>query len=207
MMILQRVKRLIHPPFHQMQAKRLGEEIVKFSDSSLSLLDVGCGDMVITRFINELAPRKKIMGVDVVDYRQANVPFLLYDGDNLPFEDDSFDTVYAIFVLHHCADEVSVLKEMLRVSKVNVIIIEDVVDSVFGKYVTYLNDWIANRLESPDIPIPFHFHSDVQWKDLFDLLRSRVVYEKRVHQLPFPFNFTRQKLYVIEKSSSRLTAD
>jgi len=190
-----------------MQAERLGSEIARHAGSSSSLLDVGCGDMVITRYINDISPGKKVMGVDVVDYRQTNMPFLLYDGNSLPFADESFDTVYAIFVLHHCTDEVQVLKEMLRVSKVNVIIIEDIFDSVLGKYITYLNDWVGNRMESADIPIPFHFHSDAQWKDIFDLLRSRVDYEKRVYQLPFPVNFTRQKLYVVSKSKARFTVN
>lgn len=197
--LISSAKGFLHGPFHATQAKRLGGGIVAQSKDSLTLLDVGCGDMVITKFISDHLPGRAITGLDVVDYRRRNLPLVLYGGRRIPFENGSFDTVYAILALHHCENEEFVLGEMLRVAKKRVVLIEEVYRNPVEKLITFVHDWVSNKLEFPGIPVPFHFHNDAEWKQLFKKLRGKLVYEKRVWQFPFPFNFTRQKLYVLSK--------
>ena len=85
------------------------EDIVRPALGSLqgvSLLDVGCGTGTTDRF---LAPRvRSLHGVDISEEMlakaQRNVPaarFSWYDGEKLPFADETFDVVLAICVLHH----------------------------------------------------------------------------------------------------------
>jgi ubiquinone/menaquinone biosynthesis C-methylase UbiE len=88
----------------------------------LSLLDVGCGTGTTDQV---LAPRvRQLHGVDVSEEMlikaQQNVPgaeFSLYDGGRLPFDDESFDVVVAICVLHHVPKSArqNVVREMMRV--------------------------------------------------------------------------------------------
>ena len=88
----------------------------------LSLLDVGCGTGTTDQV---LAPRvRQLQGVDVSEEMlikaQQNVPdakFSWYDGKTLPFEDESFDVVVAICVLHHVpiSERFKVVSEMVRV--------------------------------------------------------------------------------------------
>jgi ubiquinone/menaquinone biosynthesis C-methylase UbiE len=88
----------------------------------LSLLDVGCGTGTTDQV---LAPRvRRLQGVDVSEEMlikaQQNVPeaqFSWYDGETLPFEDESFDVVVAICVLHHVpiSGRCKVVNEMVRV--------------------------------------------------------------------------------------------
>jgi ubiquinone/menaquinone biosynthesis C-methylase UbiE len=88
----------------------------------LSLLDVGCGtgttDQVLAPYVRQLH------GVDVsaemLIQAQQNVPgarFSWYDGQTLPFDDETFDVVVAICVLHHVptSERFKVVSEMLRV--------------------------------------------------------------------------------------------
>jgi ubiquinone/menaquinone biosynthesis C-methylase UbiE len=90
----------------------------------LSLLDVGCGTGTTDQF---LAPRvQKLYGVDVSEEMlvkaQRNVPaakFSWYDGEKLPFDDETFDVVVAICVLHHVPMSMrfKVVSEMVRVTR------------------------------------------------------------------------------------------
>jgi SAM-dependent methyltransferase len=91
-----------------------------------TVLDLGCG-------IGGYAYRLQERGLDVtaVDRNAKYVERTLSLGirakevtaDKLPFEDDSFDTVYLVEVLEHIPDEVilSVLSEVHRVARQNVL--------------------------------------------------------------------------------------
>jgi ubiquinone/menaquinone biosynthesis C-methylase UbiE len=91
-----------------------------------SVLEVGCGTGGI---LQELASRNigaTFAGVDIGANRsseieealcKAKITVLDYDGRRLPFEDASFDFVYATHVLEHVTDERGFLLELRRVSR------------------------------------------------------------------------------------------
>jgi SAM-dependent methyltransferase len=76
----------------------------------LSLLDVGCGAGALDAL---LAPRvARLDGVDVsgellerARARNPGVAYQVYDGDRLPYDDNAFDCVFAVCVLHHVAPD------------------------------------------------------------------------------------------------------
>ncbi len=88
-----------------------------------SILDVGCGEGVLT---HEWAGRLgdgRIVGVDLDDpllsaqwqQRQApNLEYRVMKGERLDFADNEFDTASAIEVLEHVSDPEMVLSEMAR---------------------------------------------------------------------------------------------
>ena len=111
--------------FYARRKAEILEEIVRRGPGSLqdlSLLDVGCGTGTTDQV---LAPRvRELHGVDVseemLSKAQHNVPgaeFSWYDGAKLPFDDETFDVVVAICVLHHVpvAERFKVVSEMVRV--------------------------------------------------------------------------------------------
>ena len=113
--------------FYARRKVEILEEIVDPGPGSLqglSLLDVGCGTGTTDQV---LAPRvRKLHGVDVSEEMlikaQQNVPdagFSWYDGEKLPFDDETFDVVVAICVLHHVptSERFKVVSEMVRVSR------------------------------------------------------------------------------------------
>ena len=74
--------------------------------AELTLLDVGCGVGVTDGFLVERVGA--LLGVDTsreaVERARSNNPavsYSAYDGDRLPYEDESVDVAFAICVFHH----------------------------------------------------------------------------------------------------------
>jgi 2-polyprenyl-3-methyl-5-hydroxy-6-metoxy-1,4-benzoquinol methylase len=91
-----------------------------------SVLDVGCGEGVLThRWACELGERR-IVGIDLDDEklkaewagrRRPNLEYLTMPAEHLPFAADEFDLASAIEVLEHVPDPEHTLAEMARVAK------------------------------------------------------------------------------------------
>lgn len=83
-----------------------------------SVLDIGTGTSIPIHIFAENFPKVKYNTVDVVDIRKRKkLPFVIYDGKNLPFENLEFDVSILNETLHHCEDPESVLIEARRVAK------------------------------------------------------------------------------------------
>jgi 2-polyprenyl-3-methyl-5-hydroxy-6-metoxy-1,4-benzoquinol methylase len=88
-----------------------------------SLLDVGCGEGVLThRWAERLAPHR-VVGLDLDDpllraewaKRAApNLSYMVQKAENLPFADGEFDLASAIEVLEHVPDPEHTVAEMAR---------------------------------------------------------------------------------------------
>jgi SAM-dependent methyltransferase len=89
------------------------------------VLDVGAGDCRLDLILQQRIGCE-VVPVDVEDFNQTILPLVRYDGRRLPFPDDSFDVVLLVFVLHHAKDPREVLAEARRVSRRQVVVIEDV---------------------------------------------------------------------------------
>jgi 2-polyprenyl-3-methyl-5-hydroxy-6-metoxy-1,4-benzoquinol methylase len=96
-----------------------------------SLLDVGCGEGVLThRWAQRLAPRR-IVGIDLEDpaiqaewaTREApNLEYRVMKAERLPFADGEFDVATAIEVLEHVPDPEHTVAEMARVASRHLIV-------------------------------------------------------------------------------------
>ncbi len=99
------------------------EELFDLADPQ-SLLDVGCGEGVLTHeWALKLGPEKRIVGLDLDDpllhaqweTRQApNLEYTVMKAENLPFADNEFDVATAIEVLEHVPDPEHTVAEMAR---------------------------------------------------------------------------------------------
>jgi SAM-dependent methyltransferase len=91
-----------------------------------SLLDVGCGEGVLTeQWARRLGPSRRVVGIDLDDpalhaeWARRQAPGLEYrvmKAENLPFADGEFDVATAIEVLEHVPDPEHTLSEMARVA-------------------------------------------------------------------------------------------
>jgi SAM-dependent methyltransferase len=92
-----------------------------------SLLDVGCGEGVLTQqWAQRLGEARRVVGIDLddpalhVEWAKRTAPNLEYrvmKAENLPFADGEFDAAAAIEVLEHVPDPEHTVAEMARVAQ------------------------------------------------------------------------------------------
>lgn len=99
-------------------------------DEVRSVLEAGCGTGAVLATLSRYLPGAEFVGVDMADpnlhadpmVTQSGVRLVQGDGARLPFEDDSFDLVYASHVLEHVEDERGFLRELTRVARKYVVV-------------------------------------------------------------------------------------
>jgi 2-polyprenyl-3-methyl-5-hydroxy-6-metoxy-1,4-benzoquinol methylase len=91
-----------------------------------SILDVGCGEGVLTCQWAERLDGGRIVGIDLDDpklraewdkRRRPNLEYRAEEATSLPFADDEFDVATAIEVLEHVPEPEATLSEMARVAE------------------------------------------------------------------------------------------
>ena len=138
------------------------KRITKFLSPKDKILDIGTGPGSVCLLLQQTGYH--VTPIDVEDQTfSEDVDPQIYDGNKLPYKDNSIDTALILTVLHHTSDPVQVLSEAKRVAK-KIIIIEDIYSNPIQKYLTYIVDSIVN-LEFRDHP---HSNkSDKEWKHTF----------------------------------------
>jgi trans-aconitate methyltransferase len=91
-----------------------------------TILDVGCGEGVLTEQWARQNPNAKIVGIDLDDQglrrewdkrRRPNLTFRVQEATSLPFADGEYEMACAIEVLEHVPDPAATLSEMSRVAQ------------------------------------------------------------------------------------------
>jgi 2-polyprenyl-3-methyl-5-hydroxy-6-metoxy-1,4-benzoquinol methylase len=91
-----------------------------------SVLDIGCGEGVLTAEWAQRLGEGRIVGIDLDDPKlraewekrsRENLEFRAEEATRLSFEDDEFDLVAAIEVLEHVPDPEATVAEMARVAR------------------------------------------------------------------------------------------
>jgi 2-polyprenyl-3-methyl-5-hydroxy-6-metoxy-1,4-benzoquinol methylase len=91
-----------------------------------SVLDVGCGEGVLTHQWAQALGERRIVGIDLEDAklqaewetrRRPNLEYRTMLAENMPFADGEFDMACAIEVLEHVPDPAHTVAEMARVAR------------------------------------------------------------------------------------------
>ena len=133
-------------------------------------LDVGCGDGTLALLIQESCPDVSFEGVDVLERPNVSIPFTSYDGSRLPFDDNKFDWIIIVDVLHHTDDPLNVLSECLRVCKRMVIIKDHVYRNIFQRALLIFMDWVGNR--GHEVRLPYNYLKREEWRSIFSELNA-----------------------------------
>jgi ubiquinone/menaquinone biosynthesis C-methylase UbiE len=198
------LQRRLFAPVLETKARRLSRELVPHLRNARRVLDFGCGDMFLTRRLRAALPQAELVGLDVLDTNLTELSPVLYDGTRIPFEDGHFDHAVVVFSLHHCHRELDALAELRRVTAGPVLVIEELYQNALDRALTCAHDWVVNRVESWKVPIPFHFHTDAEWRRAFLRLGWTVALDRRVYQLP-ALNLTHQRLYLLHPAPDTVT--
>ncbi len=96
-----------------------------------SVLDVGCGEGVLTEQWARRLGEREVVGLDLPDPKleadwrtraRPNLRFVPGRAEELPFADDEFDLVTAIETLEHVPDPDRTLAEMARVTRSHLLV-------------------------------------------------------------------------------------
>src|SRR5271166_1330647 len=110
------------------------ETLAAHLDAGDNVLDVGCGTGLLSAYLQQMY-RVDPTGLDIKDFRQAQIPFRQFDGTSIPFPDNAFDHVVLSEMLHHSPDPVALIKECRRVARRGIIVFEDMPDGRLGKLI------------------------------------------------------------------------
>ena len=109
--------------------KRLAQCFIHEIKKAKDLLDIGCGDGVLWEpfFAHKV---RLVVGIDIKPYpswkslASDNISFIVADAHALPFKTRAFDMVFEKDLLHHVNLPKVVLREMGRVSRKMIVLVE-----------------------------------------------------------------------------------
>jgi len=140
-------------------------------------LDFGAGDGCFARSMSAEKLAAPVVAVDVMQRKENPDQVILYDGKTLPFDDQSFDLVYSIDVLHHCTDPAASLAEALRCTR-RFFLINDHTFSNWRERMTLAAlDEIGNRRFG--VPSPYNYQRDWSWFAILE--KNGFVLKKLIH--------------------------
>lgn len=163
--------RYLHPPVYKMRLHSLHQKIVPILRAGDHVLDVGCGSGALGRAIIDspkCPPRVKITGLE--KFRRGDELALVkfYDGQKIPYPDESFDVVILADVLHHASDPHHLIYECSRVVKRVLIIKDHKVEGFLAQQRISLMDWASNVQYG--IPCLYRYNTLREWEKLFEQL-------------------------------------
>jgi len=177
------------------RAKQLSPCILQALGNSASVLDFGCGDMILTEHLcrhSELA----ITALDTVDSNLSRLSLTLYSGTTIPFDTAAFDAAIAVFVLHHCTEVEPILTEIKRVTAKKIVILEEIYNGFYAKKLLQLHDF-GNKFLSSKMNIPLNFLKIEEWHALFNKIDLKLVNCTRIYQYR-RLNLTHQMMFELE---------
>lgn len=144
------------------------------------ILDLGASDGRLAAKLGEKVSAEFI-GCDVHVAEKTWIPIVSYSGERLPFEDQSFDCVMIIDVLHHDLNPESVLKEACRVSRKRILIKDHFYNTRLEFFGLQVMDYIGNAPYG--IRLPYNYLKLAEWEAILKRLNLRIL-----HQETFRYN-------------------
>jgi SAM-dependent methyltransferase len=129
------------------------------------VLDIGCGDGTIARLIADSRPDISIEGVETSPRANCQIRCMSYDGQKLPFQNQSFDVCLLVDVLHHTDNIAGVLGEASRVSRCFLLIKDHLSENALDYLTLKVMDWCGNIHHT--VRTPFTYQSHRAWKQHF----------------------------------------
>lgn len=140
----------------------LASWFAKLLPPGVQILDVGCGDGLLSAILQSKRPDITVSGIDVLPRDHAHIPVAKFDGRRLPFADASFDVVLFSDVLHHTKEPAALLKEARRVATRHVLLKDHYRKGIAAHTRLQFMDWVGNARFG--VALPFNYWGDEQWQ-------------------------------------------
>ena len=158
---------------HSRRVTVLARHFAQLLPPNASGLDVGCGDGQLAKQLMELRPDVRIVGIDVLAREVCSIPFELFDGQTIPYPNDSFDVTILVDVLHHTQEPMVLLSEASRVAKTGVLIKDHLLDGLGAGPTLRFMDRVGNRRHG--VVLPYNYWPHDRWRIAFNELGLSVV--------------------------------
>jgi SAM-dependent methyltransferase len=179
------------------RVETLATWFAQLAPPSARILDVGCGDGLISAVLQSRRPDLILRGIDVLPRNHTHIPVEIFDGSLIPFADQSFDTVLFSDVLHHTPDPAILLREARRVSAHSVLLKDHNRNGLAASARLRFMDYVGNSRFG--VALPYNYWTDAQWRDAWQEIG--LYPEKIITQIglyPTPLNwFFGAKLHFI----------
>lgn len=153
---------------HGRRVQVLARHLAEMLPQGARVLDVGCGDGAVAEQVLARRPDLTIEGIDVLVRPAARIRVTAFDGLSIPGDDDAFDAVMMVDVLHHTTDALRVLREAVRVSRRSIVIKDHLCDRWLADPVLRLMDRVGN--ERHGVALPHTYWSRQRWIEAFSTL-------------------------------------
>lgn len=178
----------LHGRWVMARAARLSELLAPLLPGGSSVLDVGCGDGLISSLIAQVRPDLHFKGVEVLVRDQCYIPLSKYDGRNLPCGDRSYGTVMFVDVLHHTEDTILLLNEAARVASRAILIKDHLREGIFSDVLLRFMDRVGNARFG--VALTYNYWPRQKWFEAFSGLTLKTsVWKEALRIYPWPASF------------------
>lgn len=127
------------------------------------VLDIGCGDGLLSATLRSQRPDLDIRGIDVLPRNRTHIPVEMFDGSTIPFGDGSFDAVLFSDVLHHTENPATLQREAWRVASQWVLIKDHYRKGLAATERLRFMDWAGNARFG--VALPYLYWTESQWQE------------------------------------------
>ncbi len=146
---------------HHRRVRVLAQALAAQIPPNASVLDIGCGDGTLASLIAQQRPDISIKGVEVLPRPGCIIECHPFDGNTLPFPDNSVDVCMLVDVLHHTTDVRVLLNEAARVARSNVLLKDHLSENALDHATLRFMDWVGNCPHG--VILPYNYQSRAQW--------------------------------------------
>ena len=186
------------------RAEVLAGWFAQLAPRSAHVLDVGCGDGLISAVLQERRPDLVLRGIDVLPRGRTHIPVEIFDGSHIPFGDQSFDLVLFSDVLHHTPDPATLLREAHRVARHSILIKDHNRDGLLAGARLRFMDWVGNARFG--VALPYNYWTERQWRDTWreiGLQPDQVITDLGLYPFPANYIFGAQLHFVARLTKAR----
>jgi len=149
----------------------LSDWFARLVPSNSRVLDVGCGDGLISSLLQAKRPDLTIQGIDVLVRSGTRIPVTSFDGTHIPFPDNAFDAVLFSDVLHHTDDPAILLREARRVAG-QIVIKDHNCDGLAAHQRLRVMDWVGNARYG--VALPYNYWTSQRWNEAWLKIGLRI---------------------------------
>lgn len=153
---------------HGRRVHQLSKLLAQLIPQNAKILDIGCGDGLVSHLIVQARPDVEIKGIDVLVRSQTYIPVSRFDGHVIPYNDESFDVVMFVDVLHHTEDPMILLREAVRVACKAIVLKDHTCNGLLAGPTLRFMDQVGN--ERHGVVLPYNYWPQQKWFESFDTL-------------------------------------